>query len=369
MVMDDAQAARLAILTARMRYAPHLLLGTSWTILSIALVLWPSLSPAQADEGALTFDRTLQDWGPVAQHDELEATFQMRNGGKSTVTDIVAKADCGCYALVLSDTQLAPGESGTLKVRFRTLSFSGPVSKRIRVSYLDDARRRAALDLKMKVVAGVVLDPGRMHFGEVLVGTKPEGSITAKWYDGVGKPFDVTAVELPDGMFAASRPAPYQDPDDRRWKGWRIPFAFVQAPPKGVYQAEAVIVTNHPEAKRLPVSLTAFVTGKVWVQQSRIYIGMVPRGRLRSASMVFRPFDETIRLGKVSAKSRKGMLQVRTRREDLFGNKVWRLTVIVPRTAPTGKIDDVVEIHTEVEGEEVTEIEVRGRVFEKRAPK
>lgn len=347
-----------------MRHAPHALLATLATI----LLVWPAtpLPAAHAADGVLVFDRQAQDWGAVAQQQELEATFQIRNAGKTSASEIIAKADCGCYALVLSDTQLAPGESGSLKVRFRTMSFSGPVAKRIRVSYVDDVKRQVVLDLKVSVVAGVVLDPGRMHFGEVLVGTKPEGSILAKWYEGVGRAFDVTAVKLPEGLFAPSWPIPYQDATNKRWKGWRIPFAFAKAPPKGVFQANATIETTHPDVPRVVVSLTAFVTGKVWVQQSRIYLGLVPRGRPRSASMIFRPFDETVDFGKVSARARKGVLKVRTHQEDLFGKKVWRLLVIVPKTTPAGKLDDVIEIRTQVPGEEITEIEVRGRVFERR---
>ena len=42
----------------------------------------------------------------------------------------------------------------------------------------------------------------------------------------------------------------------------------------------------------------------------------------------------------------------------------WRVIVRVPEDAEVGKLDDVLEIRTQVPGEEVTELEVRGEVLD-----
>jgi len=42
----------------------------------------------------------------------------------------------------------------------------------------------------------------------------------------------------------------------------------------------------------------------------------------------------------------------------------WRVVVSVPKDAEVGKLDDVLEIRTQVPGEEITELEVRGEVLD-----
>ena len=102
----------------------------------------------------------------------------------------VAVADCGFYGVTLSAETLEPGASGRLTVRFRTLGFSGRLAKHVSVVYEDGVRRTVKLGLDLQVRAGVILEPGRVHFGEVLAGTKPSGSIVAIYYEGVGRPFE-----------------------------------------------------------------------------------------------------------------------------------------------------------------------------------
>jgi hypothetical protein len=55
--------------------------------------------------------------------------------------------------------------------------------------------------------------------------------------------------------------------------------------------------------------------------------------------------------------------------EDGFGPRgpIRKLKVTVPANAPAGSLDDIIELHTQVPGEEITEIGVRGRVFVPRA--
>jgi hypothetical protein len=333
-------------------------------LLGLGTLVFAASGAGFADDGlgALRFDKDVHDFGDVGQHQEHAAVFTYSNASDTTVTGIRAAADCGCYGVTLSEVELAPGEAGRLTVRFRTLAFSGKIRKHVQVSYDDGAARSTRLGLVLAVRAGVVFEPGRMHFGEVLAGTRPTGNVRAIYHADVGKPFRVTAVTLPEGDFLPSRPEPYQDPRDPKWKGWRIPFVFARALEKGIYSERAVIETDHPDYPRVTISLTASVVGKVWVQSPRIHLGMVPRGSTRSTSTVIRPFDKTIRLGEVSVKARGGVLQ--TKLEPAPGiPDVYRLTITVPADAPVGPLDDVIEIHTEVPDEPITELVIHGRVY------
>lgn len=340
----------------------------------MALVVLPGLEagaeekPAPQAAGPLRFATPVHDYGVVEQHKEYEAKVAYRNTGTTILTNIHVKTDCGCYAAAVSRRELEPGEAGQLAVRFRTLTFSGPVAKTLRLAYREgNALREAPLRMKLDVVGGVVVNPGRLHFGEVLAGTKPEGTVTVVWYEGIGRPFEIRLVEV-GAEPLDTRVTAFRDPTRPKWRGWQVHFRFREPPPRGVYSKRAVVTTTHPDTPKVMIPLTAHVVGKVWIQKHRIHLGLVQRGKAKSASITFRPFKPDIDLGRVTARSRRGVLQ--TAIVPSFGpsGPAQRLRVTVPADSPLGPIDDVIELRTQVPGEEITEIRVVGRVYEKRGP-
>lgn len=338
-------------------------------LLACACALLPGPGPARAEDPApsLQFSKEEHDFGICEQNKEYSAKIQYRNAGTAPIRGIRVRTDCGCYAASITRESLEPGEEGTIAIQFRTLTFNGPLEKKVRLVYNDGQRRKATLKLKLNIFGGVILEPGRLHFGEVLKGTKPAESVAVLWYEGVGRPFEIRRVDVA-GEPIDTRSEPFEHPKNERWKGWKIHFAFREPPARGVYSRRAVVMTTSKDTPRVIVPMTAHVVGKVWVQTHRVHLGLVPKGETKSAHVNFRPFDQTIKLGTVSARSRKGVLQ--TKIEQGFGSRgpTTRLKVTVPAGAPAGLLDDVVELRTQVPGEEVTEIQVRGRVFERKGP-
>ncbi|MFV1958894.1 MAG: DUF1573 domain-containing protein [Planctomycetota bacterium] len=335
--------------------------------LALGLLLAPP-APAWGEEGEakaplpgprLVFDRTEHDFGPVAQEQEVETTFTYRNSGDAPVEGIRPVGDCGCYGVAVTKERLEPGETGELSVKFRTLMFSGRVRKRLKIFTKSDPTQPSTLRLYADVVAGVILDPGRIWFGDVLVGKLPSKTVVAKWSAKAGRPFEVTSVEVPGHEFAITK-KPYARGE---WKGEAITFTFTKPPPLGIFSATALIRTNHPDYPRITLPLTANVTGRVWVQARTVYFGWVPEGKSKRTALLVRPFDDDVDLGTVTATARQGRVRVDVAPYPRGPKGWWRLNVEVPDDAKVGKIDDVIEVHSAVPGEEITEIRVRGEVL------
>jgi hypothetical protein len=359
------------------RHRPVPCLSTA--ILLAVLGLGP---PAAADDapaapGGLRFAHESIDFGICRQNTEYPAEVPYTNASDRPATDIRVKSDCGCYSAAVSHRRLEPGESGTLTVRFRTLTFSGRVRKKLHLAYkLGSETQEVPLHLELSIYGGLLLRPGRLHFGEVLRGTRPSGSLAVVYYEGVGKPFGIRGVDVAgEPIETHVEPLPVKPtpptPDRpkteaERWRGWTVAFTFTKPPPPGVYSRRAVITTTSAEAPRIVVPLTAHVVGKVWVQTHRISLGLVAQGTTKTAWVNFRPFNEDIHLGTVTTRARKGTLK--TSVEQAFGSRgpIRRIKIVLPDDAPAGPLRDVIELRTEVPGEEVTEIEVRGRIFERR---
>ena len=330
------------------------------------LVGCPADTHAEPPPGPLVFPDGDIDLGVARQQDELAATATVRNDGPRALTKMRTLSDCGCYSATLSATSLAPGKEATVSIRFRTLSFYGPMAKRLRVAYLDGSRQATSVKIKVTVAAGVIVRPGRVYFGQVPADAKPEGHVSILWYEGAGRPFEVTGVDVPNAK-VRTVVEPHADGRQPRWKGWKITFQFTEPPPRGLFRREAKVRTTSKEQPVVTVPITGQVVGKVWVQSNRIFLGLVPKGLPRSAHVLFRPSDRAVTLDpeRMRARSVKGLLRVAikpapTRREP----GLWRLDVSVPEDAPLGPLDDDVVVHTGLPGEPETTFHVTGSVIE-----
>jgi hypothetical protein len=353
-------------------------------VLCLLVGLAGAVSPAQAGDppvapGApapaarppgLVLDAYEHDFGIVEQNNEYAVTIPYRNTGPNTITDLKASADCGCYAAAVSKTTLAPGESGEVSIQFRTLTFRGVINKKLSLLYDDGGPKRAQVALRVKVFGGVIVDPGRVYFGEILEGSSPEGAVDLLWYPDAGEPFEVERIDVGEEPLETTV-TPYADPEHAERKGWHVTFRFTEPPPRGVYSKKAVVYLTHPRTPKVRVPLTAHVVGKVWMQTSRIHLGLVARGDTPHATVLLRHFDGKTPLGAISGSARKGVLQVTI--EDSFSPpgpntpplpaKLVRVTV--PKDAPVGALNDDIVIQTKVPGEEQVVIQVRGRIYER----
>lgn len=339
------------------------------SLLSVFLlgVLILDLAPPARGEGGrgggegprLVIDREEHSFGAAAQEQELETTFTIQNVGTARAEGIQPVGDCGCYGVKISKNALDPGEEATLTLKFRTLRYSGHHKKRLKVFTANAPDHPLTVHLHVDVIAGVVIEPERVFFGDVLMGKRPSQTIDAKWNTSAGQPFEVTHVDVPGHDFDIGV-APIEDGN---WRGTSITLTFKEPPPLGLFSAQALIRTTHPDYPRISLPLTANITGRVWVQSRVVYFGWVKAGAAKTTSILVRPFDADGDLGEVTASSRDGRVQVEVTSKPGDPPAWRRLRITAPATAAPGRLDDVILLRTAVVGEEITEIHVRGEVL------
>lgn len=317
--------------------------------------------PAAGTHLDLECDRKAHDFGAAGQHEQLETSFTIRNSSDHAIEALHAGAECGCNHVKLSRTSLEPGETSTLVVGFQTGTLSGPQTKRIRVWTGDGRRGRLVIPISISVITGLIVHPGAVAFHDVAHGSLPTSHFDVIWHEKLGKPFDVTSVQVPGHEFEVSVER-YPSEKDDPWRGHRVHLTFKSPPPLGVYSAEVLVKTDHPGQERFKLPLSANVVGRVWLQTRTIHFGVIPEGTSRQASIRLRPRDEGVDLGAVAATSATGHLVAEVRKDERHDG-TWILTVTVPDTTAPGRLDDEkVVLETQVPGEERIEIQVRGRV-------
>ncbi len=327
----------------------------------------PPAGPAGGEGGVpsprpkIAFDRETQDWGVVRQEQDLTTEFTIRNDGDAVLHVKEVKADCGCSNPRLAVKEIAPGASAALGVVFHTFTFTGPMSKRVKVTTDDPDRPEVVLRLLLDVSAGIVLEPRSLYFGPMRVGTDPTASVNVKWKDGVGRPFRLTAVEAP-GMDVAFATKALEAPP---YHGFTVSARFSKPPGIGTVSGTALLRTDDPDYPRIAVPVTAFVSGKVWLDLRTVSVGMVPHGRGRVLAVGCRGFAPDVALGEVTAVSRTGRVEATATRVAGKTNE-WTIQVRLPEAAAPGRVDDVVEVRSAVTDEPPAEIRVTGEVLPKR---
>ncbi len=334
-------------------------------VLSLAAATAAAEPPAPGAGARIAVDRESHDFGVARQQETLSTQFEVRNAGDGLLTILDVESGCACSTAVLGAKEVAPGRweigpggSMPLKVTLNTLTWSGPLVKTVRIRSNDPQRPLVELRLKVDVSAGVVVEPARLWFGTVLVGTAPPTSLTAKWKDGAGKPFKVTGVEAP-GLDLAFEVAPFEAPP---WHGWTVTARFSKPPPVGRLAGTAIVRTDHPDYPRIDASVWADVSGRVWIDRREMRMGFVKEGKGRTIVASCRGIRPDVDLGEVTVKARAGRVAARAIRS--AGNmREWVIEVSVPETAPPGKVDDVVEVTSSLVTEPPALIAVTGEVL------
>jgi hypothetical protein len=319
----------------------------------------PAAPPAPAP--SLVPEPAELDFGIVSQNQVLDAQFTLKNVGPNKIHIHKPIADCGCYQATLEANDVAPGGAVVVKVKFDTGTWSGGFTKKLRIMSDDAVRSELILPIKMNIVAGVVLDPGLVLFGDVLRGEKPSKQLLVKWFKGVGQPFNVTKVEIPeypDGFDVVQEPF-----ENDKWKGTKVTLTFREPPKLGQMRAVVIVRTDAKGYERIDVTLQGYVSGHVWVQEREVNMGWVGKGQTKTRPIRVKPLRKGTNLGKVSARSKNGRVQVEAIPDTEARPGEWMLQIRVPADAPKGKLEDVIEILTEVPGEEITEIKVRAEIL------
>ena len=326
----------------------------------------PPPSPPAAVPGAaeprgphpkIAFDRETHDFGAVRQEAVLKASILLKNEGDAPLHVKDVRADCGCSTVALATREIAPGASTPLDITFRTFAMSGRLTKRIHVLSDDPDRATAELLLRVDVSAGIIAEPGRFYFGPVLAGQAPSQSVVLKWKEGVGRPFALTATEAP-GLDLELSAAPYEAAP---WHGFTVTVKFRKPPPIGTVSGTALLRTDDPDYPRIDAAVTAFVSGKVWLDQRLVSLGMIPQNADREVMVGCRGITPDVDLGTVTARARDGRVEVRV---IPGGRKDWLVGIKAPKATKAGRFTDVVLVSSSIPGEPAAEIAVSGLFLE-----
>lgn len=229
-------------------------------------------TPAAAPGPKLVIPEATKDFGAVVTGTELTHTFVLRNEGKAPLEIKAAVPGMGVEVKSF-DSSIAPGKSGTVVAHLDALHLSGSGSTIITVISNDAAQPQARLTLSFEVKPEITVKPGFARW--IYVQQEPTGSIAESVYAKDGGNFDVLGVDVPaPGIHATFRPA---TPEERvstvAGSQWKIELTIDRDAPVGAVRGIAVVRTNHPKQKRVPIPLSGFIRPRYLLEPQTADLG------------------------------------------------------------------------------------------------
>jgi hypothetical protein len=121
------------------------------TILSIFTFALQAQDNKATVADSIIFDKLVHDYVTIAQGGDGNCVFTFTNKGTKPLVLNNVRAFCGCTTPEWTKTPVAPGEKGTIKVRYNT-SLVGSFNKSITVNS-NAANSEVKLSIKGQVVA------------------------------------------------------------------------------------------------------------------------------------------------------------------------------------------------------------------------
>ena len=112
-------------------------------------------------EPKIEFESLVYDFGKVGPRKKLNGEFKFTNTGDAPLQITKVEKCCGAVT-ELDKEQLAPGESGVLKVQYTSSRMAAKINKKLYVNSNDKETPRATLNIKAETVLRVDYEPKRL---------------------------------------------------------------------------------------------------------------------------------------------------------------------------------------------------------------
>lgn len=278
----------------------------------------------------IAFEKTIHDFGEVSSGKEYTGQFKFTNTGSGVLKITEVKKCCGAV-VTLDKKELAPGESGTLKVEYNTGRRAGLVSKQLRVFSNDKTNPKVTLTIKARVVIRIDYQPARIY---LLLDKENVGcpNITIRSLD--NQPFSITAFQSTGDTITAD-----VDPSVEATKFVLEPKVDLQKHQKRSRGLVAISLT-HPEIDKVTIRFTT--KQRFELKPTGVFL-LNPRPQEPNINKVFivSNYDESFEIESTS--SEKGIAKVLSQRAIAGGYRL-EVEITPPPPGETRMFTDVVNV-------------------------
>ncbi len=297
----------------------------------------------------LQFEQKLHDFGELNQGEKVVYHFKFKNAGDELLKIEKVASTCGCAAALATTDELEPGESGEIKVTFKSAGYVGAVSKWISVHTNDPDEPAVRLRISCIVVVDILVRPASLNLGKVQIGESASAQLTLL-------PMKLDELEVKK-VETSSDHLTYEVSDytENQKNGLQIEVILDGEMQLGKFSEVLRIQTNSMTQPLISVSVMGQVRGDIWATPEEIAFGC-HRGKADTLEIT------------VSKGSREGFLIVKV--DDNIGyvnstvhlvqeestHQIYRVILSVDPDAPTGFVEKNLDLFVADEKEPVVRL-------------
>jgi len=302
--------------------------------------------PEEEPAPKIAFEKVIYDLGEVGPDAKKTCEFKFTNTGDGLLKIISTGGCCGTATTTLAKKEYAPGESGTLKIDYRSGSRPGVMSRSLYVHSNDKTKPRVALTVKATIVERVGYEPKRLNLSlkDENAGC-PEITLTSL----NGERFSITAFRSTSDCITTDI-----DPSAQAMKfilQSKVYFERLQMGLRGLIE----ISLTHPECDKVTIPFNVPSKFRI-IPQQIIVLDAEPQRSITREVSVLNNYGEDFKVESVSSES--NTVKLLSREKTLNG---YQFTVEITPPAAEDKsriFKDV--LHLNIKGGEELEIACRG---------
>ena len=335
------------------------------------IVLLAALAAAGCGEDAgppvvgphIEFEKLVHEFGTISETEKYNTGFRFTNTGNDVLVISQVKAACGCTVPTLSRTRFLPGEGDTIDVTFDPRGKRGDTDKYITV--VSNSKPEGVVKLKIHSVIESMVYFDRFHqMGVIPLGEEVTSLVRLTYADP-----DLAITDLKvNSPFITPRLAAIGEVDSRVGYSGAIELTVSKDMPWGVIFATRLTFTAHgrPQLTGEPkeYEYTVFLQGRVerdltfspQIISLSLTRGQPFEGFLTVKSVSGLPFRA---LGATVTESTMPGVQARV---EPLGQSAYKVIVAGTTANFHGQVRGVVEVSTDVPGEETIIVRFGGSV-------
>lgn len=294
------------------------------------------------------------DLGTVNEGVKLEHTVRVSNVGTEPLVVSNLRTSCTCLTTQLAEKTIPPGGAGEIKLVYDTTRQDGPQSKELYIHSNDPVSPLAQIEINVSIRSPKLLLSTRgISFGEVRLGQGAsrelflkdpgDGSVTLKEI--------VSNSPLVKVSFAPVKEA--------QRTGYLATITLQPGAPMGEFKSMLTLYTDHYREPKLDLPVSATITGDLALSPPTLFFGFVRQGQPGRAGATLtnagaRPLQVT------QVENPLDFLEIKVVPQP--DGKKCQISATLKPSAPAGKIEAELVIHTNNPDQPMLKLPVRGFV-------
>ncbi len=302
---------------------------------------------------SIFFENPDFDFGQIYKGHKVEHVFMFENRGDDILQIKKVKSSCGCTAAILTNGTIPPGEKGEIKATFSAGSYSGNIKKSITVSSNDPNAAESVLTISGEIIEDIIIRPKNINFGSIYIDEKADKTVSIR---------SETVPDLKIKKITPSKPFIDASVTGEKDGEYVVRVALIDNPGIGRFSGGIYLETNNPKQKDVNIPFFGEIVGDITTYPTRIYYGIVTRGKELSQKLFVKINKSNARILEVKISPDYVSTSITESFES--DNPHYLIEVSLSPEAVIGKIEGVLELHTNSEIQPVIRIPVTGEIKE-----